>query len=74
MASNLGQIGEVLEHKKTTWLVRPGDVNDLVSGIIKLIEDENLREELGKNAREVVTKNYTWEQNVKRILNFYKKL
>ena len=73
VASDLGQIGEILEHKKTAWLVKPGDVNDLANGIIKLIEDRDLREKLGKNAREVVVKNYTWEQNAKRTINFYNK-
>jgi len=68
VASDLDQIGEVLEHKKTAWLVNPGDTNDLVNGIIKLVEDKTLREELGKNARKEVVKNYTWEQNAKRVI------
>ena len=70
VASDLDQIGEVLEHKKTAWLVKPGDVNNLVSGIIELIQNKALREQLGKNAREVVITNYAWEQNVKRIINY----
>ncbi len=69
VASDLEQIGEVLEHKKTAWLVKPGDVQELVEGIIKLAEDENLRNELGRNAREEALKNYTWDKNVKRTLN-----
>jgi len=71
VASDLDQIGEVLEHKKTAWLVKPGDINDLVNGIIKLVQDKNLREILGEDARKEVVKNYTWEQNVKRIIDAY---
>jgi len=74
VASDLDQIGEVLEHKRTAWLVKPGNVNDLVNGIIKLAEDEKLREKLGKNARKEAVRNYTWEQNVKRIISFYLKI
>ena len=74
VASDLDQIGEVLEHKKTAWLVKPGDVNDLVNGIIKLAQDKKLREELGKNARKEAVKNYTWEQNTKRVLDYYRNL
>jgi len=74
VASDLDQIGEVLEHKKTAWLVKPGDENDLVNGIIKLAKDKKLREELGKNAREEVVQNYTWEQNTKRIISSYLKI
>jgi len=74
VASDLAQIGEVLEHKKTAWLVKPGDVNDLVNGVIKLVQDDKLRKNLGKNARKETVKNYTWEQNTRRVLNSYKNL
>jgi len=73
VASNLNQIGEVLEHKKTALLVKPGDVNDLTCGIIKLIKDKKLREELGRNARDEVINKYTWEKNVKRVIDIYEK-
>ena len=74
VASDLDQIGEVLEHKKTAWLVKPGDISDLVYGIIKLAQDKKLREELGKNAQREVVKNYTWGQNVKRVIDYYNNL
>ena len=69
VASDLEQIGEVLEHKKTAWLVKPGDVQELTQGILKLAEDENLRNELGRNAREKAVENYTWSKNAKRTLD-----
>ncbi len=68
VASNLGQIGKVLEDGKTAILVEPGNVDALVDGILKLAKDENLREKLGKNAREKVIKNYTWQKNVQRLI------
>jgi len=74
VASDLDQIGEVLEHKETAWLVKPGEVDDLVNGIIELIQNENLRKELGRNACEKVVKNYTWEQNAKRVIDAYDNL
>lgn len=69
VASDLEQIGEVLEHKKTAWLVRPGDFQELAEGILKLAEDEDLRNELGRNAREEALKKYTWDKHVKRTLD-----
>jgi glycosyltransferase involved in cell wall biosynthesis len=69
VASDLEQIGEVLEHKKTGWLVKPGDVRELVEGILKLAGEENLRNELGRNAREEALKKYTWDKHVERTLN-----
>ncbi|MBA7465677.1 D-inositol-3-phosphate glycosyltransferase [subsurface metagenome] len=69
VASDLEQIGEVLEHKETAWLVKPRDVQDLVEGILKLAEDEDLRNELGRNAREEALEKYTWDKHVKRTLD-----
>ena len=68
VASNLGQIGKVLEDGKTAILVEPGNVDALVNGILKLAKDKNLREKLGKNAREKVVKNYTWKKNIQRLI------
>jgi len=69
VASDLEQIGEVLEHKKTAWLVKPGDFRELAEGIIKLAEDEDLRNELGRNARKEALEKYTWDKNVRRTLD-----
>ncbi len=71
VASDLDQIGEVLEHQKTAWLVKPGDTKNLVSGIIKLVQDKKLREELGKNTSQEIVKNYTWDENIKKIIDLY---
>jgi glycosyltransferase involved in cell wall biosynthesis len=72
VASNLDQIGEVLEHEKTAFLVKPGDVEDLMKGLYALIENEHFRLKLAKNAREVAEK-YTWKEHVKKIFTSFKK-
>jgi glycosyltransferase involved in cell wall biosynthesis len=69
VASNLDQIGDVLEHGRTAWMVKPGDCDELAEGIIALAKDRTLRESLGQNAREEVLNKYTWEQHVKRTLD-----
>jgi len=69
VASDLEQIGEVLEHRKTAWLVKPGNIQELAQGILNLAEDANLRNELGRNVREEALKKYTWDKNVERTLN-----
>jgi len=68
VASNLGQIGEVLKHDYSAVLVEPGNVDQLVEAILKLAGDKELREQLGKRAREDVVANYTWEKNVERVM------
>ncbi|MEW5705277.1 MAG: glycosyltransferase family 4 protein [Actinomycetota bacterium] len=72
VASDLDQIGEVLEHNRTAWLVKPGDVDSLVEGLKTLIDDNELRERLGKAAREEVVAKYTWKEHTRRIVEALK--
>jgi len=73
VASNIGQIGRILEDNKTAILVEPGDVKQLVKGILRLVNDKDLRLRLGRNARIIVLNRYTWDRNIKRLTNRLKK-
>jgi glycosyltransferase involved in cell wall biosynthesis len=68
IASKLDQIGEVLEHDNTAYLVEPGNKNQLADAMQLLIADSELRRKLGKNARAEVLKKYTWQKHVEKIL------
>lgn len=68
VASDLAQIGEVLEHQITAWLVPPGDAQALTLGLERLIQDAPLRERLGSGARSVVLERYTWAAHTERIV------
>ncbi|HEY3375018.1 MAG TPA: glycosyltransferase family 4 protein [Candidatus Aquicultor sp.] len=68
VASDLDQIGEILEHNKTAWMVKPGDVDSLVGGLKILIDDKDLRAHLGKAAREEVVAKYTWKEHTRKII------
>jgi len=68
VASDLDQIGEVLEHGRTAWLVKPGDPYDLSRGIERLIDDPALRTELGRAARADAVAKHTWLQHTRRII------
>lgn len=68
IASRLGQIGNVLEHKKTAYLVEPGNVENLAEAMNTLIMDPGLCNVLGQNARAEVLSKYTWEKQVRKII------
>ena len=61
---------------RTCW--RDGDVwinvEDLISACIKLICDEDLREEMSSNARRRAEKNYRWEQCVEKYRSLFLRL
>lgn len=68
IASNLEQLGEILRHNKTAYLVEPGNIKQLVDAMLLLIIDSRLRQSLGREARAEVMKKYTWGKHVKKIL------
>lgn len=68
VASDLEQIGQVLKHDQTAWLVKPGDPDALTDGLNILIRDPQRRARLGQAAREAVSAQYTWEQHTRRII------
>ncbi len=69
IASNLEQIGEILEHKRTAYLVEPGNIGQLVNAINILVSDQALCKMLGENAHNEVINKYTWEKHVSKILD-----
>jgi glycosyltransferase involved in cell wall biosynthesis len=68
VASDLEQIGEVLEHDRTAWMVRPGDPDDLARGLAALIDDPTRRDRLGAAARAEVVAKYTWREHTRKII------
>jgi glycosyltransferase involved in cell wall biosynthesis len=69
VASNLDQIGEVLRHGETAWLVPPGDVAALSAALDRLVRDADLRRSLGAAARLDVLAHHTWRAHVRRTLD-----
>jgi glycosyltransferase involved in cell wall biosynthesis len=61
VASDLEQIGEVLAHGRTAWMVRPGDPEDLARELGELLSSDDWRHELGAAARATVAGDFTWE-------------
>jgi glycosyltransferase involved in cell wall biosynthesis len=68
VASHLEQIGEVLEHGRTAWLVPPGDADALADGLRRLVDDPDLRAALGGAARLEVVARYTWREHTRRTI------
>jgi glycosyltransferase involved in cell wall biosynthesis len=68
VASNLDQIGEVLRHGETAWLVEPGDADALATGLERLLEDPLLARRLGEAARREAVARHTWRDHTGRIV------
>jgi len=58
---------EFIEEQKAGILVEPENPEELAEAIIKLLKDEKLREEMGRNGREYAVKNHSWESVAKKV-------
>lgn len=68
VASDLDQIGEVLQHNHTAWLTQPGNAESLMNGIKVLLDDPNKAQRLGQAARHEVIEKYTWKEHTRKII------
>ena len=69
IASKLGQMAEVIQHGKNGWLAVPDDVESLSQALQTVLQDRQLREKLGQQARQDALKHHTWKQHTLRILD-----
>lgn len=71
VATNSGQIAEVLVDGKNGLLVSAGDVDGLTAAISRLIDDYALRTSLGHNAQRQAIEKHSWDNYIKRLEGIY---
>lgn len=70
VATDVGDVKELVEYGKTGFLVEVGDVNALTGYIKRLVEDKDLRERMGQEGSRKID-NYSLEKMVTRTEEFY---
>ena len=73
VATRVGGIPEIINHGGNGFLVDRGDIDSLLYYTKKLIEDKNLRLEMGKRNRQVVEEKFT-DQPIRKLENLYDSL
>ena len=68
VASDLDQVGEILEHGRAAQMTVPGDVDSLVDGERVLIADAARREAHGAEARRLAVERHSWREHTRRII------
>jgi glycosyltransferase involved in cell wall biosynthesis len=71
-ASNVGEVRKMLGG--VGILTDPGDSHALAEGILKLLRDKTLRENLGKAARLRAEKRYNWPNTVSALIGAYRRV
>lgn len=74
IASAGGGTDEIVTHRVTGLLVKPGDTGELVKSIKKLAGSEHLRSKLGENAYHFSRYNFDIHKKTQEYVDLYKKL
>jgi len=75
IATCVGGTPELVQHGKNGLLVESGDARGLADQIVQLVDDDSLRDRLGKAGREsVLTNGLTWESSAQKMIEIYRQL
>lgn len=74
VASNIGQIAEVIQNRVNGLLYDPDRVDEMVSGIKELVENEEFRLKLGQNARRDIETKHSWTMRGKELSKLCEKV
>ncbi len=74
VASDTGGIPMMISHQKSGLLVKPKDAEALKEALLAALEDPALCRRLGEQARETVEKEFSMEENMRRLLQIYERV
>ena len=75
MAPGTPNIREVLSDGTSGLLFDPDDPASFKAAALRLCEDHDLRERLGRAGRQlIVDRGYTWENNARRVVGLFSEL
>jgi glycosyltransferase involved in cell wall biosynthesis len=71
LASNLGAIAELVRPRRTGWLFRPGDAEDLAQTIMRALSSTEDLRRMRRQARMEFEERFQPEQNYRQLLRIY---
>jgi glycosyltransferase involved in cell wall biosynthesis len=74
VAARVGGVPEVVEDGKTGILVEPNDPRVFAAALLRLLDDENLRQSMGCAARRRAVELFSWERTAQDMLTVYRGL
>lgn len=72
--SDVGGLGEIIQDGESGFVVPPENPNAMAEKIIQLLENTELAQKLGKNAKELTAQNYNEQKILKQYINYYRQL
>lgn len=74
VVTRIGGMPDVVVNEVEGFVVSPGNVDELVLAIGKLLDDENLRRKMGAEGRARILREFSFEYVTDKYINYYKAL
>ena len=71
IATNVGGMKQLIQHRKSGFLVKKGDYQTIAKYCIKLIEDPELTREFGEKSYQLYNKKFTMEKEASSTEEVY---
>jgi glycosyltransferase involved in cell wall biosynthesis len=71
---DIGGVPDLVRHNITGYLAKPEDIQDFSNGIVQLLEDDQLRQNMSKNCRVIAISEYSLELQAKRYIELYEQV
>lgn len=72
VSHNIGPLPELIRHGHTGYMASAEDTKEMSEGIMKLLEDDRLREQMKQNCRNIATEEYSLELEAQRYITLYR--
>lgn len=74
IGTNTGGQIEVIRDDQTGFIVEPNEPKQIAKKIEYLYENKELLEEMSKNCRKLIEKEFSWGKNVDKLLSVYQEV
>jgi glycosyltransferase involved in cell wall biosynthesis len=74
IASNIEGVGDFLSGTKSGIAVEPENPENLAKGILELLKNDEMAMKMGRNGREIVFKEHSWDSVARKVSKVFKNL
>lgn len=74
ISTNIASIPEVIKDGENGYLITPGDIDTLTDRLYNLIQNSSLRKEFSEKSYQLISDNFSLDNNIGKLKNIYDKL
>lgn len=74
VATRVSGVPRLIEHQRDGLLVEAGQVDELTTALNRMLESDELRQRLARNARETIERRYSFQRRMEKVAGVYNEL